>query len=163
VLHPLLHVFERFLVAQRHVERVLASADLAAQPVTDRLEVPLLDVEPFVALEEVLEVADMVGRELHDRRGQGAQPLRQLLGVALVGRVVGRADSDEQQRQVADALLRPGERDDAGVVARQQLRQGRLELQLRREERTHAAHDEGQRQDEPGAPRGPAVISGRAG
>ena len=50
--HPLLHRIDRFVLAQRHEQRVLALADLAAQPIADRFEVILRDVQPLVRLEE---------------------------------------------------------------------------------------------------------------
>src|SRR6267142_1641211 len=85
VLEPLLHVLERLFVAQRDEQRIFAAANLAAEAVANRLEIVLRDIEPFVLLEEGLEVPDVVRRELHDRRRQRAQSARQLLRVAQVG------------------------------------------------------------------------------
>ena len=98
-------------------------------------EIALRHVEPFVALEEVAHVADVVGRQVDDGRRLRAQLLRQRLGVAQVGLVIGRTDADQQQRQVAHPLLRTCERDHTRIVAGQQLGEGGTQLQPHRQRR----------------------------
>ncbi len=120
----LLHRVDRLVVAQRHEQRILALVDLGAQPIADRLEVILRDVEPLVLLEEILHVADVVGRQRHDVAGQCAQLLGHHLGVALVGGLVGRANADQQQGHVADALRSVGKGHHTRVLAREKLREG---------------------------------------
>ncbi len=52
-LQALLHLVDRLFVLERHEERVLALADLVAQPIADRFEVVLRDEEPLVPLIKV--------------------------------------------------------------------------------------------------------------
>ncbi len=84
--HPLFEIADRLVVVREgNVKRVLALADLGSQSVADRFEIAFRGVEPFVALEEVANVAHVIRGEVHDIRRQGPQLRRQILGVTQVG------------------------------------------------------------------------------
>ena len=139
---PFFHRIDRLLVVVGQIDQqgVLSLRDFRAQPVANRDEIVLGDVKPLVALEEGLEVADVVGGHRQNVLRQSLQLLGQHFGIAKIRLAIGRPNANKQKRHVPHALLRPLERDDTWIVAGEKFGEGGLKLQLRGE-KTRASED----------------------
>ena len=157
----LLHRIDGLVLAQRHEQRILALVDLGAQPVAHRFEILLRHIEPFVPVEEGPYVPDVVRGQRDDVPRQRAQLLGQQLGIPLVGGLVGGLYADQQQGQVANAVLRSGESDHAGILARQQLVKRRAKRQAGRQDGRSDPDAGGYGQDQGRPAANPGVIATR--